>query len=86
MSGDAVPQKLRDAALAGLFVRAHNAVGRAHRVARQIEAGAVGVNAWAPIDPRLPWGGFKQSGLGRECGLSGVLSYTEEKTTTVVLT
>ena len=60
-------------------------VARAHRVARQIEAGAIGVNAWAPIDPQLPWGGFKQSGLGRECGLSGVLAYTEEKVTTVVL-
>ncbi|ROO29350.1 aldehyde dehydrogenase family protein [Salinisphaera orenii] len=60
-------------------------VARAHRVAREIEAGAVGINAWAPIDPQLPWGGFKQSGLGRECGLAGVLAYTEEKTTTVVL-
>ncbi|GAB3677527.1 aldehyde dehydrogenase family protein [Salinisphaera aquimarina] len=60
-------------------------VARAHRVARQIEAGAIGINAWAPIDARLPWGGFKDSGLGRECGLSGVLAYTEEKTTTVVL-
>lgn len=60
-------------------------VARAHRVARQIEAGAIGINAWAPIDPQLPWGGFKDSGLGRECGLSGVLAYTEEKTTTVVL-
>ncbi|MES1928929.1 NAD-dependent aldehyde dehydrogenase [Salinisphaera dokdonensis CL-ES53] len=60
-------------------------VARAHRVARQIEAGAVGVNAWAPIDPQLPWGGVKQSGIGRECGLAGVLAYTEEKVTTVVL-
>lgn len=60
-------------------------VARAHRVARQIEAGAIGINAWAPIDPQLPWGGMKHSGIGRECGLSGVLAYTEEKTTTVVL-
>jgi acyl-CoA reductase-like NAD-dependent aldehyde dehydrogenase len=60
-------------------------VARAHRVARQIEAGAIGINAWAPIDPQLPWGGFKDSGLGRECGLSGVLAYTEERATTVML-
>ncbi|MES1950355.1 NAD-dependent aldehyde dehydrogenase [Salinisphaera sp. S4-8] len=60
-------------------------VARAHRVARRIEAGAIGINAWAPIDPQLPWGGFKQSGIGRECGLSGVLAYTEERVTTVVL-
>jgi acyl-CoA reductase-like NAD-dependent aldehyde dehydrogenase len=60
-------------------------VARAHRVARQVEAGAIGINAWAPIDPQLPWGGFKESGLGRECGLAGVLAYTEEKVTTVML-
>jgi acyl-CoA reductase-like NAD-dependent aldehyde dehydrogenase len=60
-------------------------IARAHRVARQLEAGAIGINCWGPIAPELPWGGFKQSGLGRECGLSGVLAYTEEKVTTVVL-
>tara|TARA_R110000787_G_scaffold13918_50_gene43401 strand:+ start:1416 stop:2900 length:1485 start_codon:yes stop_codon:yes gene_type:complete len=57
---------------------------RAHRVAGKLCAGAVGINCWAPIDARLPWGGFKTSGLGRECGLSGVLSYTEEKVITVL--
>lgn len=60
-------------------------VGRAHRVARGLDVGAVGVNAWAPIDPQLPWGGTKASGMGRECGLAGVLAYTEEKVTTVVM-
>ncbi|WP_233868389.1 aldehyde dehydrogenase family protein [Paraburkholderia adhaesiva] len=59
-------------------------VSRAHRVARAVRAGAIGVNCWAPIDPRLPWGGVKSSGLGRECGLSGVLAYTEEKVVTVL--
>jgi acyl-CoA reductase-like NAD-dependent aldehyde dehydrogenase len=60
-------------------------VVRAHRVAQDIKAGAVGVNCWAPIDARLPWGGMKTSGVGRECGLAGVLSYTEEKVITVLL-
>jgi len=59
-------------------------VKRAHRMAKKIKAGAVGVNCWAPIDARLPWGGVKQSGSGRECGLSGVMAYTEEKVITVV--
>lgn len=59
-------------------------VSRAHRVARAVRAGAIGVNCWAPIDPRLPWGGMKSSGVGRECGLSGVLAYTEEKVVTVL--
>jgi len=60
-------------------------VVRAHRVAQGVQAGAVGVNCWAPIDARLPWGGVKTSGLGRECGLTGVLAYTEEKVITVLL-
>lgn len=62
-----------------------NDVSRAHRVAQSVKAGAVGVNCWAPIDPRLPWGGMKTSGIGRECGLSGVLAYTEEKVITVLV-
>jgi acyl-CoA reductase-like NAD-dependent aldehyde dehydrogenase len=62
-----------------------NDIARAHKVAHAVKAGAVGINCWAPIDPRLPWGGMKTSGVGRECGLSGVLSYTEEKVITVLL-
>jgi acyl-CoA reductase-like NAD-dependent aldehyde dehydrogenase len=60
-------------------------VMRAHRMARGVCAGAVGVNCWAPIDARLPWGGFKISGIGREGGLSGVHAYTEEKVVTLLL-
>jgi phenylacetaldehyde dehydrogenase len=60
-------------------------VGRAHKVAQAVKAGAVGINCWAPIDPRLPWGGVKASGIGRECGLAGVLAYTEEKVITVLV-
>lgn len=60
-------------------------VARAHRIAHAVKAGAVGINCWAPIDPHLPWGGVKGSGLGRECGLAGVLAYTEEKAITVLL-
>ena len=50
-----------------------------------MKAGAVGINCWAPIDPRLPWGGMKSSGIGRECGLAGVHAYTEEKVITLLL-
>lgn len=60
-------------------------VSRALRVAQGIEAGAVGVNCWAPIDARLPWGGMKTSGVGRECGRAGIEAYTEEKVITVLL-
>jgi len=60
-------------------------VTRAHKVAQSLKVGAVGINCWAPIDGRLPWGGFKSSGIGRECGLAGVQAYTEERVVTVLL-
>jgi acyl-CoA reductase-like NAD-dependent aldehyde dehydrogenase len=60
-------------------------VSLAHTVARQVRAGAVWVNGWAAIDPALPWGGMKASGIGRELGWSGILANTEEKVVTVVL-
>jgi len=62
-----------------------NSVARAHKVAHAVKAGAIGVNCWAPQDPHLPFGGMKGSGIGRECGLSGVLAYTEEKVISVLL-
>lgn len=60
-------------------------VARAHKIGSALRVGAVGINCWAPIDPHLPWGGVKSSGIGRECGLTGVLAYTEEKVITVLL-
>jgi betaine-aldehyde dehydrogenase len=60
-------------------------VGRVHSVAARIEAGAIGVNGWSPLAPQLPWGGVKASGVGRELGYEGILSYTETKTVAVVL-
>lgn len=60
-------------------------VSRAHQLAARVHAGAVSVNGWAPIDPRLPWGGFKTSGIGRELGWNGIEAVTEEKVITIVL-
>ena len=60
-------------------------VSTAHLTVRKIRAGAVWVNGWAAIDPALPWGGMKASGIGRELGWEGILANTEEKTVTVVL-
>jgi len=60
-------------------------LSRAHIIARRVHAGAVAVNGWSPLDPRLPWGGSKLSGQGRELGWAGIEAYTEEKTITVVL-
>jgi betaine-aldehyde dehydrogenase len=60
-------------------------VSRAHTIARRVQAGAVAVNGWSPLDPRLPWGGSRLSGQGRELGWAGIEANTEVKTITVVL-
>jgi phenylacetaldehyde dehydrogenase len=51
----------------------------AHRLAKRIEAGTVWVNCHHLIDPALPFGGFKQSGIGREQAADGIELYTETK-------
>jgi phenylacetaldehyde dehydrogenase len=51
----------------------------AHRLAKRIEAGTVWVNCHHFIDAALPFGGFKQSGIGREQGREGIELYTEVK-------
>ena len=52
---------------------------RAHRVARQIEAGITWVNSWFLRDLRTPFGGMKQSGIGREGGEYSLEFYSETK-------
>jgi betaine-aldehyde dehydrogenase len=54
-------------------------VGRALRVARGIEAGNLSVNSHAAVRYWTPFGGFKQSGLGRELGPDAPNAFTEEK-------
>lgn len=52
-------------------------VARAHRVARKVRAGVLWVNAHHRNDPSTPWGGFKESGIGRENGWEAFREYTE---------
>jgi aminomuconate-semialdehyde/2-hydroxymuconate-6-semialdehyde dehydrogenase len=52
---------------------------RAHRMAAHIESGIVWVNTWLQRDLRTPFGGVKQSGLGREGGLEAMRFFTETK-------
>lgn len=52
----------------------------AMRVSERLEFGMVGVNDWYPVTAEAPFGGFKQSGLGRESGLEGVHEYVEART------
>lgn len=60
-------------------------IRKAHAVANGVRAGTVWVNCYNILDPRAPFGGFKQSGIGRELGEYGLQQYTEIKTVTVKL-
>lgn len=54
-------------------------VTRAHRFTRALKAGTVWVNTYGPTDIRLPWGGARDSGLGREHGDMAIDNFTEPK-------
>ncbi|HEY2102402.1 MAG TPA: aldehyde dehydrogenase [Chthoniobacterales bacterium] len=54
-------------------------LNRAHRIAEQIQAGTVWVNCWLVRDLRVPFGGMKQSGVGREGGEEALRFFTEPK-------
>jgi aldehyde dehydrogenase (NAD+) len=52
---------------------------RVHRFARKLKAGTVWVNTFGPTDVRLPWGGSRDSGFGREHGDVAIENFTEPK-------
>jgi len=54
-------------------------IERAHRVAAEIESGMVWINSSNDSDVRVPFGGVKQSGIGRELGEAGLEAYTQIK-------
>ena len=60
-------------------------ITKAHAIANNVRAGTVWVNCYDVFDAAAPFGGFKQSGLGRELGEYGLQQYTEVKTVTVKL-
>ncbi len=54
-------------------------ITRVHRFARQLKAGTVWINTYGPTDIRLPWGGARDSGFGREHGDMAIENFTEAK-------
>jgi aldehyde dehydrogenase (NAD+) len=60
-------------------------ISKAHAIANSVRAGTVWVNCYDVFDAAAPFGGFKQSGMGRELGEYGLQQYTEVKTVTVKL-
>lgn len=52
---------------------------KALRVIKKLRAGITWVNTYGPVYPEAPWGGYKQSGIGRELGTYGLDDYTEVK-------
>ncbi|MDR2186719.1 MAG: aldehyde dehydrogenase family protein [Azonexus sp.] len=60
-------------------------VSKAHQIAARLRVGAVAINGWSPLDARLPWGGFKDSGVGRDLSSKALDGYLEDKVVTVVM-
>ncbi|ESS73843.1 putative aldehyde dehydrogenase DhaS [Methyloglobulus morosus KoM1] len=58
-------------------------VSKAHKMAHQLKAGTVWVNCYNVFDAALPFGGYKQSGWGREMGAAVLAHYTESKAITI---
>jgi aminomuconate-semialdehyde/2-hydroxymuconate-6-semialdehyde dehydrogenase len=57
----------------------------AHRVAARLESGIVWINCWLRRDLRTPFGGMKQSGVGREGGFEAMRFFTEPRNVCVAL-
>jgi len=69
--------------MAGVFTQDIN---KALRVASEFDSGMVGVNCVSLMFMNTPFGGSKQSGLGRECGIHALRAFTEPKTVMINLT
>jgi phenylacetaldehyde dehydrogenase len=67
---------------AGIWTRD---ISKAHRIAAELRAGTVWINCYNIFDAALPFGGYKQSGWGREMGREVLEQYTETKAVAIRL-
>ncbi|KAF1933651.1 putative aldehyde dehydrogenase [Didymella exigua CBS 183.55] len=58
-------------------------IPRALRIAKHLDAGNVNINTTQTLGPNVPFGGFKESGIGREGGRQGLMNYVEAKTISI---
>jgi acyl-CoA reductase-like NAD-dependent aldehyde dehydrogenase len=78
----ALANQTRSGLAAGIWT---NDIKRAHRVARDLKAGTVWINTYRAISYASPFGGYKQSGYGREIGLEAIREFTQVKSVWVDL-
>ena len=62
-----------------------NDLARVHRLIPKIKSGTVWVNCHNMLDPALPFGGYKQSGFGKEMGRAGLDAYLEQKSVLIMV-
>jgi delta 1-pyrroline-5-carboxylate dehydrogenase len=67
---------------AGIWTRD---IAKAHNLARKLQAGTVWINAYGIVSPESPFGGYRQSGFGRELGQYGIDLYSQVKSVWVSL-
>jgi acyl-CoA reductase-like NAD-dependent aldehyde dehydrogenase len=77
--GDEDAVRIANNSIYGLSGAVFGSAERALAVARRIRTGTVGVNGGAWFGPDVPFGGFKQSGVGREMGAAGLEEFLESK-------
>ena len=72
-----------EASSAGVRLAWSADAGAAYAIAQRLQAGTVWVNEVLHLSPAVGFGGLKQSGLGTESGLAGLLEFTDAQTLTV---
>ncbi|MEQ1716291.1 MAG: aldehyde dehydrogenase family protein, partial [Hyphomicrobium sp.] len=60
-------------------------ISLAHRAARELKAGLVWINGWDACDITMPFGGFKQSGFGRDRSMHALYKYADLKSVSITL-
>ena len=78
----AIGNNSEDGLAAGVFT---TNLAAAHTAARRLHAGNVWVNCYGMMDYSMPFGGFKESGWGRENGFEGVSAFLESKSVYIAL-